>query len=427
MINGYFWFVLIAVVGFYLLDLISDSMNIGALRSELPDGFDEVYDAEKYAKSQAYTRVTTRADLVQSTFSLIVFLAFWFLGGFNWVDQWVSQFSDTEIVRGLLFMAVLYLGSMVIGLPFEIYNTFVIEERFGFNKTTPRVFVMDRVKSLALTALLGAPLVAAIMWIFASDRFGDSAWLYGWIVVAVFTLVMAWLGPALILPLFYKLQPLAAGDLKTAIEQMAASCKFPLNEVCQVDGSRRSTKANAFFTGFGRNKKIALYDTLIEKHSVAELVAILAHEIGHFKKKHIVQNLVLDILQMGVLFYLLGLFMNNEGLHQAFGMKQISIYASLVLFFLIYEPISKMLSIGMMMLSRKNEFEADAYAAEVTGTPEALVTGLKKLSQDNLSNLTPHPFHVFLNYSHPPVTQRVSALEAIAKPTAKTLESRSGQ
>jgi STE24 endopeptidase len=339
-----------------------------------------------------------------------VFLAFWFVGGFGWLDERVRELGENQIVSGLIYMAALYVGSTVVSLPFEIYNTFVIEERFGFNKTTPRVFIADRFKSLALTAALGAPLVAAILWIFA--RLGDSAWFYGWIVVTAFTLIMAYLGPALILPLFYKLKPLEAGELKTEIEQMAQSCNFPLTEVCQVDGSRRSTKANAFFTGFGKNKKIALYDTLINKHSVGELVAILAHEIGHFKKKHIIQSLILGIVQVGILFYLLGRFLNNEGLHQAFGVRQVSIYASLVLFFLIYEPVSKLLSIGMMMLSRKNEFEADAYAAEVTGKPEELITGLKKLSKDNLSNLTPHPLHVFLNYSHPPVTQRIAALAA---------------
>jgi STE24 endopeptidase len=317
------------------------------------------------------------------------------------------------MVRGLCYMGVLYVASSMVSLPFEIYSTFVIEERFGFNKTTPAVFISDRIKSLLLTAALGAPLVASIMWIFS--RFGDAAWLYGWIVVTAFTLIMAYLGPALILPLFYKLRPLPLGELKTAIEDMAASCKFPLAEVCQVDGSRRSTKANAFFTGFGRNKKIALYDTLIEKQTVGELVAILAHEIGHFKKKHIIQNLVLSIVQMGILFFLLGLFMNNEKLHQAFGVKQVSIYTSLVLFLLIYEPLSKLLSIGMMMLSRRNEFEADAYASEVTGVPADLVSGLKKLSTDNLSNLTPHPAYVFLNYSHPPVLQRIMALESGAR------------
>lgn len=413
MVNGYFIFVLAAVVGFYLLDLVSELMNLGSLRPELPAEFAGVYDTDKYAQSQNYTRVTTRADMIQATASLLVFLTFWFVGGFGWLDERLGQISQNWMVRGLCYMGVLYVASSMVSLPFEIYSTFVIEERFGFNKTTPAVFISDRIKSLLLTAALGAPLVASIMWIFS--RFGDAAWLYGWIVVTAFTLIMAYLGPALILPLFYKLRPLPLGELKTAIEDMAASCKFPLAEVCQVDGSRRSTKANAFFTGFGRNKKIALYDTLIEKQTVGELVAILAHEIGHFKKKHIIQNLVLSIVQMGILFFLLGLFMNNEKLHQAFGVKQVSIYTSLVLFLLIYEPLSKLLSIGMMMLSRRNEFEADAYASEVTGVPADLVSGLKKLSTDNLSNLTPHPAYVFLNYSHPPVLQRIMALESGAR------------
>ncbi len=323
----------------------------------------------------------------------------------------MGRWSPSPIVRGLCYVGLLQVASTLLTLPFELHHTFVIEERFGFNKTTVAVFFMDRLKSLALMLVLGVPLLIVIMWLF--DRWGSSAWLYGWLITAAFTLILTYLGPALILPLFYKLKPLATGELKTSIEEMAAACDFPLEEVCEVDGSRRSTKANAFFTGLGRNKKIALYDTLIQKQSVGELVAILAHEIGHYKKKHIVQHLALSIAQMGMLFFLLGFFMKNAGLHAAFGVTDPSVYTSLVLFVLLYEPISKLLSIGLMMMSRKNEYEADAYAAEVTGRPQDLISGLKKLSSDSLSNLTPHPLHVFLCYSHPPVTQRVDALQQL--------------
>jgi STE24 endopeptidase len=309
MVNGYFIFVLAAVVGFYLLDLVSELMNLGSLRPELPAEFAGVYDTDKYAQSQNYTRVTTRADMIQATASLLVFLTFWFVGGFGWLDERLGQVSQNWMVRGLCYMGVLYVASSMVSLPFEIYSTFVIEERFGFNKTTPAVFISDRIKSLLLTAALGAPLVASIMWIFS--RFGDAAWLYGWIVVTAFTLIMAYLGPALILPLFYKLRPLPLGELKTAIEDMAASCKFPLAEVCQVDGSRRSTKANAFFTGFGRHKKIALFDTLVESHTVAELVAVLAHEIGHYKMGHVRKGMVLSIVQAGAVFFIMSLFLDR--------------------------------------------------------------------------------------------------------------------
>jgi STE24 endopeptidase len=311
----------------------------------------------------------------------------------------------------LLFMSLLYVGSMLISTPFELYDTFVIEEKYGFNKTTLATFFADKFKGLLLAVVLGAPILALLFFLF--DRFGENAWLYGWIAVAGFSLLITYLAPTYIMPLFNKFKPLEDGALKTAIQEMSQKCQFPLTEVYEIDGSKRSTKANAFFTGLGKNKKIALYDTLIQNNGVGELVAVLAHEIGHFKKKHIVQSMVLGILQMGVLFFLLGLFLNKQELFDAFGVKAVSVYGSLVFFTFLFEPISKLLSVVMMVLSRKNEYEADAYAAEVTGRPEDLISGLKKLSKDNLSNLTPHPFYVFLNYSHPPMVKRLAALEAL--------------
>lgn len=414
MYNGYFWFALVTVIGFFVLEVFSKLLNLSALAPELPGEFKDVFDADEYSKSQEYTRFGTRFGLIESGFSLIVFLAFWWLGGFGWLDDEIVRkwIPEGPIKQGLLFMFLLYLGSMIIELPFELYDTFVIEEKFGFNKMTIGTFFGDRLKGLALAAILGAPLLALVLWIF--ERFGGQAWLYGWIVVAVFSLLMAYIAPQIILPLFNKFKPLADGELKSAIEDMSAKCEFPLTEVFEIDGSKRSTKSNAFFTGLGKNKKIALYDTLIENHGVGELVAVLAHEIGHFKKKHIFQSLVLGILQMGLLFFLLGLFMKNRGLFDAFRVSEVSVYGSLVFFMFLYEPISKLTSIGMNMLSRKNEFEADAYAAEVTGKPEDLITGLKKLSKDNLSNLTPHPLYVFLNYSHPPMLKRIAALQSLS-------------
>ncbi len=413
MYNGYFWFALITVLGFFILDVYSKLLNLSALAPELPSEFADVYDADEYAKSQEYTRFGTRFGLIESAFSLSVFLAFWWLGGFGWLDDLVRTWVPTgSIKQGLLFMFLLYLGSSLIELPFELYDTFVIEEKFGFNKMTLGTFFGDKLKGLALAVLLGAPLLALVLWLF--EKFGSSAWLYGWIAVTCFSLLMVYLAPQVILPLFNKFKPLPDGELKSAIEQMSEKCKFPLTEVYEVDGSKRSSKSNAFFTGLGKNKKIALYDTLIENHGVGELVAVLAHEIGHYKKKHIFQSLLLGILQMGLLFFLLGMFIENRGLFDAFGVSEVSVYGSLVFFTFLYEPISKLTSVLMNMLSRKNEFEADAYAAEVTGKPGDLITGLKKLSKDNLSNLTPHPFYVFLNYSHPPMLKRIAALESLS-------------
>ena len=412
MINGYFIFVLVTVLGFFLLDFFSRMMNVSALKPDLPEAFADVFDADEYRKSQQYTREGTRFGLVEDSILLVVFLAFWWLGGFGWLDSLVRSYVvDNAILQGLLFMGLLQIGSTLISLPFELYDTFVIEEKFGFNKTTLGTFASDKVKGLLLTIVIGAPLLALILFLFS--KFGPNAWLYGWIATSVFSFLMMYLAPTYIMPLFNKFKPLEDGELKTAIQEMSEKCEFPLSEVFEIDGSKRSTKANAFFAGIGKNKKIALYDTLIKNNGIGELVAILAHEIGHFKKKHIYQSMTLGVLQMGVLFFLLGKFLNNPGLFQAFGVEKVSVYGSLVFFTFLFEPISKLLSVVMMILSRKNEYEADAYAAEVTGRPEDLISGLKKLSKDNLSNLTPHPFFVFLNYSHPPMIKRLAALEAL--------------
>ena len=411
MINGYFIFVLTAVLGFFLLDFVSRKMNLGSLKPELPAAFADVFDKAAYAKSQDYTREQTRFGLFDDTVMLLVFLAFWWLGGFGWLDMIVRGFAENEIIAGLLFVGALYIGSMLISIPFSLYGTFVIEEKYGFNKTTIGTFVLDKVKSLLLSVVIGAPILALVLYLFG--QFGSHAWLYGWIAVTAFSLAMMYLAPTYIMPLFNKFKPLEEGKLKTAIRAMSEKCDFPLTEVYEIDGSKRSTKANAFFTGLGKHKKIALYDTLIKNNGVGELVAVLAHEIGHFKKKHIYQSMALSILQMGVLFFLLGLFLNNRGLFDAFGVEQVSVYGSLVFFMFLFEPVSKLLSVLMMILSRKNEYEADAYAVEVTGRPEDLISGLKKLSKDNLANLTPHPFYVFLNYSHPPMLKRLAALEAL--------------
>ncbi|MEM0896417.1 MAG: M48 family metallopeptidase [Verrucomicrobiota bacterium] len=407
-LNLYFWIILATVVGLHLLDTIAESLNLKALRPELPDQFKDVFDQEKYAKSQNYTRETTRFGILESTFHLILFLGFWFLGGFGWLDGIIRGWGFGSIVNGLLFFSVLYLTTFLSSLPFTIHDTFKIEAKYGFNKTTKGTFIADQIRGLALGALIGLPLLALILWLFESV---ENAWLWAWIAVTVFMLLMVYLAPRFIMPLYNKFSPLDDEALKAEIAKMSEECEFPLQEVQIMDGSKRSAKSNAFFTGFGKNRKIALFDTLVEKHTHPELVAVLAHEIGHFKRKHILQGIGLSILQVGIIFFLLGLFVNNDGLCRAFGVEQTSTYASFVFFLMLYKPVGKVLSIGMSILSRKNEFEADAYAAEVTGSPESLVSALKKLSSDNLSNLTPHPFYVFMNYSHPPMTERLAALE----------------
>ena len=408
--NIFFWIILVAIVGIFALDLFSEWLNLKGLRLELPQDFKDVFDQEKYSKSLEYTRITTKFGAIQSSFDLLIFLFFWIIGGFGWLSDIIIGLDYNPIISGLLFFSILFIAAGLRNLPFEIHETFKIEAKFGFNKTTRSTFISDKIKGLFLGALIGLPVLGLIIWLFESF---ENAWLWGWIFLSGFSLLMAYLAPAVILPLFNKFEPLEEGELKSAINDMAETCKFPLTELSVMDGSKRSSKSNAFFTGFGKNKKIALYDTLIANHSTSELVAVLAHEIGHFKKKHIMQTLFLGIAQTGVLFFVLGFFIRFEPLSSAFGVTKPSVYCSLLFFTLLFKPISKILSVLMNILSRKNEFEADAYAANVTGNADSLITALKKLSADNLSNLTPHPFYVFMHYSHPPVSKRIIELSKL--------------
>ena len=408
--NIFFWIILVAIVGIFALDLFSEWLNLKGLRLELPQDFKDVFDQEKYSKSLEYTRITTKFGAIQSSFDLLIFLFFWIIGGFGWLSDIIIGLDYNPIISGLLFFSILFIAAGLMNLPFEIHETFKIEAKFGFNKTTRSTFISDKIKGLFLGALIGLPVLGLIIWLFESF---ENAWLWGWIFLSGFSLLMAYLAPAVILPLFNKFEPLEEGELKSAINDMAETCKFPLTELSVMDGSKRSSKSNAFFTGFGKNKKIALYDTLIANHSTSELVAVLAHEIGHFKKKHIMQTLFLGITQTGVLFLVLGFFIEFKPLSSAFGVTKPSVYCSLLFFTLLFKPISKILSVLMNILSRKNEFEADAYAANVTGNADSLITALKKLSADNLSNLTPHPFYVFMHYSHPPVSKRIIELSKL--------------
>lgn len=403
--------ILCAIVIDFVLGVVSNRLNLKSLSKSIPEEFEGVYDVETYAKSQEYTRVNTRFGFVSGTFDLILLLIFWFAGGFNWLDQWARSFELGVIGTGLIFIGVLVVAKMIISMPFSIYSTFVIEERFGFNKTTVKTFITDVGKGLMLSLVLGMPLLAGIIAFF---EFGGAwAWFYAWMGVTAFSLIMQYIAPTWIMPLFNKFEPLEEGELREAIESYAERVDFPLQDVFVMDGSRRSSKSNAFFTGFGKNKRIALFDTLIENHTTEELVAVLAHEIGHYKKKHIVKNMGISILHTGVMFALLSIFLQVPALFDAFYMDQMSVYAGLLFFGLLYSPIETVLGIVMQMLSRKHEYEADEFAAKTTEQPEEMVNVLKKLSKDNLSNLTPHPFYVFLNYSHPPVLQRIRAIRLL--------------
>jgi len=400
--------ILVALILEFTLELVGNQLNLSVLKLELPPTLEGLYKAEDYRKSQEYIRATTRFGLIGNSFTLIILLAFWFSGGFNWFDQVVRAWNFIPLISGMVYIGILFFAYSFLKLPFSIYGTFVIEERFGFNRTTTRTFFLDRVKGLGLVLLLGGLLLAGILALF--EYVDLYAWLYCWAAVVIFSLAMQYMAPTWIMPLFNKFTLMESGELKEAILRYALSVNFPIKNVYVMDGSKRSSKSNAFFTGFGRNKRIALFDTLIAQHTVPEIVAVLAHEVGHYKKNHVLQGILVNILNTGIIFFLLSLFLGSADLYLAFYMRQESIYTGLLFFGLLYTPIELVLSIIIQMVSRKREYEADRFAAETIDEPRNLIDALKKLSATNLSNLTPHPFYVFLNYSHPPLMQRIQAI-----------------
>jgi STE24 endopeptidase len=405
--NGYLIFILALLIFSWLLSLIVETLNLRNVSTEIPDEFKGIYDAEKYAKSQRYLRETTRFGQLQAGIMLPLTIAFILFGGFRWINDVAQSASGNMIVQGLVFGGILVLLSQLVGIPFSIIDTFVIEERYGFNKTTPKTFVVDILKGLMLTVLLGAPVFALVLWIFSSVA---NAWLWAWGATAVILLFIQFIAPVVFLPLFNKFTPLEEGELRTEIEEFAEEQKYTLSGIFKIDGSRRTTKPNAYFTGFGKTKRIALYDTLIEKNTVGELVGVLAHEIGHCKLGHIKKGIIISLASSLLMFFIFSLFITKQGLYAAFGIEGTPLYAGFIFFGFLYAPISMILGLLGNIISRKHEYEADAFAAETTGEPSALIDALKKLSVDNLSNLTPHPLKVFLEYSHPPVLERIKAL-----------------
>ena len=406
--------VLCALLAEYLLHSIADLLSLRALGAQFPkDAPEEVraaWDEDKYKRSQAYARARTRFGLIPAAVQLAVLLAFWFGGGFGWLDAEVRSLGWGPIASGVLYVGSLALAHSLIGLPFRWYGTFVIEERFGFNRTTPATFWADYAKGLLLAAVLGGALLAAVLWFL--QTLGPNAWLWCWGFTAAFVLIGQWVAPTWIMPLFLKFDRLPDGELRDSIRAYAERVKFPLRDLYLVDGSRRSSKSNAFFTGIGSNKRVALFDTLVEQHAPDEIVAIVAHEIGHQKKGHVTVSLVIGILQAGVFFFVLGQVLESRALFEAFGVQEPSVGVGIVLFSLLWSPVDLVLSALMLGRSRRNEYEADAFARETTGDGAALARALARLGAENLSNLTPHPLQVFLQYTHPPLTARIQALRA---------------
>ena len=407
------WLYLIIGIVFldYLVDQTLDFLNVKHSKNKVPVALSDIYDPDEYARSQEYQKTKSRFGFITSAFSMILTLMLLSFGGFGILDEFLRNYIEDPVLLSLLFFGSLFILSDIVNTPFAYYSTFVIEERFGFNKTTIKTFIGDKLKGYLLTIIIGGILGYALLWIV--HQLGENFWIYAFSLVSAFILIMNLFYTSLILPLFNKLKPLEDGGLKDKILSYAKGVDFPLENIFVIDGSKRSTKANAFFSGIGRKKKIVLYDTLIEKHTEEELVAVLAHEVGHFKKKHIVLSLFLSILQMGVTFYILSLFVFSENLSLALGGDQMSVHLNFIAFGLLYTPISRLTGLAMNALSRKNEFEADEFAV-TTYEGKPLMDALKKLSVSSLSNLTPHPAYVFAHYSHPPLLERLTAMEAIS-------------
>ena len=401
------------LAGDTLLQMVSNALNLRHARPELPGEFTGWFEPGRYRSAQDYLRATTRFEQRQLAITTLITIAFLVAGGFGIVDTWARSWGFGLIGTGLVFTGVLMLASILVDLPFQVIDTFVIEQRFGFTRTTPRTFAADQLKSLALTVLLGAPLFAAILWFFTAA--GPWGWAIAWGAVTLFQLAMMALAPSLLLPLFNTFTPLPEGELKAAIEAYARREQVPLSGIFSIDGSRRSSKTNAYVTGLGRLKRIALFDTLIAKHTVPELVAVLAHEVGHAKLGHLRRMLATSIITTGVMFLLLSLCLHRHELYDGIGVawppgEPAPLYAGMITFSILMAPLNRLLSIAAHHRSRRHEFEADAYAARTTGDAESMINALKKLGVENLSNLTPHPFTVWLEYSHPPLLERIRAL-----------------
>ncbi|MGD9995116.1 MAG: M48 family metallopeptidase [Salinivirgaceae bacterium] len=407
MYNTLFYLILGILVVEFVLDRVLDWLNSTFRDKPIPKELQGIYDDEKYLKQQNYAKENSRFELLSSVFSFAMLFIFLLLGGFGWLHYQLEPHINQPLVLGLAFFGVLFLASDFVGIPFEWYHTFKIEQKFGFNTTSPKLFISDKLKSYLITAVLGGLLYALLFTIYQKTQ--EMFWIYAWVVIVLFMLFMTMFYSKLIVPLFNKQKPLADGDLKNMIESYATKAGFKISNIFEIDGSKRSTRANAYFTGLGAKKRIVLYDTLLKELNHDELVAVLAHEVGHYKMKHTLLGLVLSTAQVGLMLFILSLFITEPALAQALGVEQPVFHISLIAFSLIYSPVSTLSGLLMNWISRKHEYQADAFAGK-TYTTESLISALKKLATNNLSNLTPHPFYVKVNYSHPTLLDRIRAL-----------------
>jgi len=404
-----FYIIIGLLVADFVFERLLEYLNYTMLGGDLPDDIGDIYGEDEYKKQQSYQRVNYKFSFASSSFSFMLMLVMVIASGFALVNSWAFSFTSNPIVGALVFFGILLFASDILTTPFSVYDTFVIEQKFGFNKTSPATFVLDKLKGYLLGAIIGGGLLALVIYIYQLTT--TDFWIYAWIVISGFSVLMVLFYSTLIVPLFNKQTPLTEGGLKSAIEAFSDKVGFKLDNIYVIDGSKRSTKANAYFTGFGAKKRIVLYDTLINDMTTNELVAVLAHEIGHYKKHHVIWSLILGIVQTGITLFLFSLFVSSPDLSAALGVGQPNFHIGLIAFGILYSPISLITGLFMNIFSRKNEYQADAFAAQYFSSSD-LASALKKLTVKNLSNLRPHPLYVFFHYSHPTLLQRLEAMKS---------------
>ena len=404
-------FIVLAIFNF-LFTTVLEYLNDKNWKDNIPDEFKDFYDAESYLKAKNYKISRGKLSSVSSSVSFVFTISMLYFFGFGFLSDLATSFSDSVILQSSFFFMILYLFNFVIGIPFSYYSTFVIEEKFGFNKTNLKTFISDKIKGLFISSALIVGLTS--LAIFIIESFSSGYWLWLWLGLSLLMIFLNMFYADLIVPIFNKLTPLEYGELRKKIEAYSNKVGYSLKNIFVIDGSKRSSKANAFFSGLGPRKTIALYDTLIKKHSDEELVSVLAHEVGHFKKKHILLSMIITICQLGVMCYLFEICMSFEMIANSLGASAMNFHIGIIAFSFLYSPIGLIIGILMNILSRKNEFEADEYA-KLTYDGNALSLALKKLSVDSLSNLYPHPLYVFVHYSHPPLIKRLNALKKKVK------------
>jgi len=403
------FYLLISIILFnFIKDYFLDYLNSKFFDKKIPENLRDIYDKEKYQKSQDYKKTLYKFGKISKAYSLTILLLFFFLDGFLLVDNFARSLFESELLISLSFFGIIFFGSDILNLPFSLYSIFIIEEKFGFNKTTFRIYFFDKIKSWFITILFGGGILSFI--IFQFETVGKDFWIVAWVFITTISVLINGFYAQIIVPLFNKQTKLEEGNLKNDIEKYSKKVGFDLSNIFVIDGSKRSTKANAYFSGFGKQKRVTLYDTLLNKLNDNQIIAVIAHEIGHYKKNHIIFNLIFSTIQTGLMLYILSLLIYLPIFSEALGIQSHSFHIGLITFSILYTPISEIFSLIFNVFSRKFEYQADHYAKE-TFNSKHLIEALKVLSKDSLSNLTPHPKYVWWHYSHPTLAQRIKHLQ----------------